>query len=93
VADVVSWLVIEKGWTVLDGDGEEIGTVAEVVGDTGRDIFSGLAVSTGLLSRPRFLPAERVTTIEEGVVHTDLPNGHGERLEPHEDQPSLEIRP
>jgi hypothetical protein len=70
--DPVSWLVVERGWAVLDRSGEQAGTVDEVLGDKERDIFDGLALSTGALSVPRYLPSEHVGTILEGEVHTDL---------------------
>lgn len=72
--DPVSWLVIERGWKVFGRDGEEIGKVAEVLGDKEHDIFDGIAVSAGLLAKPLYLPAERVARIEAGHVHTDVGN-------------------
>ena len=71
-SDPVSWLMIEHGWKVVDRDGHELGTVVEVLGDTASDIFSGLSVASGLLNRPRHLPAEHVTRIVEGQVEVDL---------------------
>ena len=55
-ADPVAWVLIEPGWDVVDSAGEESGTIAEVTGDSSTDIFNGLAVDTGLLSRPRYVP-------------------------------------
>jgi hypothetical protein len=72
VSDPVSWLMIEPGWRVLDGSGDEIGTVAQVLGDTEVDIFDGLAVSRGLLDSAVYVPAEQVGRIETGVIHTDV---------------------
>lgn len=68
----VSWLMIESGWKVLDSTGTEAGRVEEVVGDTGVDIFNGLSISTGLLSGPRYVPAEEVALITEGEVRLNL---------------------
>ncbi len=70
--DPVSWLMIEPGWTVVGGDGREIGRVEEVVGDSGDDIFNGLAVSTGLLDRRRYVPSEQVEEITQGRVRLAL---------------------
>ncbi len=67
IPDPASWLVIERGWKVLSSDGSEIGSVDEVVGDTSKDIFNGLAVSTGLLEI-RYLAAEQVAEIRDGEV-------------------------
>jgi uncharacterized protein YrrD len=90
----VSWLVIEPGWSVVSADGEEIGKVDEVVGDASKDIFNGLAVSTGLLGKPKYVPAERVGEIVDGEVRVDLSADAVENLDDHELQPpSTELRP
>ena len=91
--DPVSWFVIEPGWKVLGRDGEELGTVHEVVGDTGKDIFNGLAVSPGLLKSSKYVPAERVAQIVEGRVELALTGDEFEHLDEHGEQPpSAEIR-
>ena len=92
-ADPVSWLVIEKGWNVVGSDGAELGTIHEVVGDSGKDIFNGLAVSPGILRGSRYVPAELVTGIYEGRVELGLDAPEFERLSEHGPQPpSAEIR-
>src|SRR3954454_6187085 len=70
--DLVSWLVIERGWRVVRPDGDEIGQVEDVVGDSGMGIFNGLAVRHNALTRVRYVPAERVQAIYEGVVALDV---------------------
>jgi ribosomal 30S subunit maturation factor RimM len=87
VADPVSWLVVEPGWAVVGRDGAEVGKVEEIIGDSGEDIFNGLSVSSGLLAKPKYVPAERVTEIVEGEVRLDLSAEEIERLEDHEQQP------
>jgi uncharacterized protein YrrD len=92
VSDPVSWLVIERGWKVLDTVGEEIGTVEEVVGDSGEDIFNGLAVNTALLDRPRYVPAERVQAITDGEVRVSMTADELKRMGEYQEPPaSLEI--
>jgi hypothetical protein len=90
MADPISWLMIEPGWKVVAADGTEVGKIEEVVGDTGSDIFNGLAVSTGLLTRPKYVPAERVSEITEGEVRVDVPPEQIEHLDEHEPQPPSE---
>jgi sporulation protein YlmC with PRC-barrel domain len=93
MSDPVSWFVIERGWKVVGSDGEELGTVHEVTGDSSIDIFDGLAVSPGRLKGSKYVPAERVKTIVEGRVELDLSSGEFERLDEHSEQPpSSEIR-
>jgi len=68
VSDPVSWLLVEPGWEVVDADGESVGKVHEVLGDTERDIFDGLQVTSGVLAESRYVPAEEVGPITEGRV-------------------------
>jgi hypothetical protein len=90
----VSWLVVERGWKVVDADGKEVGHVEEVVGDTGEDIFNGLTVAHGLLGRPRYVPSEQVTEITDGEVHLALREDEMSRLDEHEPPPpSEQFRP
>jgi hypothetical protein len=92
--DPVSWLLIERGWKVVAADGRDIGTVDEVVGDTGKDIFDGLTISTGVLGKPRYVAAERVRSIVEGRVELDLDEAGVGRLDEYEQPaPSEEILP
>ena len=70
--DPKSWLVIEPGWKVLAADGSEVGTVHETLGDEELDIFDGLAVSTGLLSKPTYVASENVSDIRDGEIHLSL---------------------
>jgi hypothetical protein len=83
--DPVSWLLI------VDAAGERLGTIDEVVGDSGHDIFDGLAVVSGLFSRPRYVPAEKVGTITEGRVQLQLDGSAFERLGEYEEPPSSEV--
>jgi hypothetical protein len=91
--DPVSWLLIERGWTVVARDGSRVGEIHEVVGDSGKDIFNGLSVSPGVLRSSRYVPAERVGRISDGEVELDLTVDEFHRLGEHGEQPpSAEIR-
>jgi len=70
--DPVSWMVVERGWSVVDVDGHELGRVDEVLGDENADIFNGLQILTGTLGTPTYVPAERVGEIVEGRVQLRL---------------------
>ena len=58
------------------------------VGDSGIDIFNGLAVRGGALSRARYVPAERVAEIHEGVVTLDVDDL--DALEEYDEPPESE---
>lgn len=66
--DPVSWKVVQRGWTVRDEAGEEVGRVDEVTGDPEADIFHGLEISHGLLGSRESVPSERVVEIREGEI-------------------------
>ena len=81
MADPVAWVMIEPGWSVLDAAGEEIGKVKEVTGDENVDIFDGLAIRQGVLSKEQYVPSEHVAEIVEGVVRLSLTRGQVEALD------------
>jgi uncharacterized protein YrrD len=80
VPDPVAWNMIESGWKVFDGEGEEIGTVHEVTGDENADIFDGLEVKQGILSSNQYVASEHVAQIFEGEVHLSLTHAETEAL-------------
>jgi hypothetical protein len=86
--------MIRPGWKVYSADGAEVGAVDEVTGDENEDIFDGLAVATSALGKPKYVPAESITTITEGRVDLSLTSadfaGTSEFLEP---ATSAEIEP
>jgi hypothetical protein len=88
--DPVSWLMIERGWNVVDVDGEEVGTVEETVGDSSRDIFNGLTIAPGLLARGQYVPAEQVAEITEGCVRLALRKDEVGRLPEYSEPPRSE---
>ena len=80
--DPVSWFVVEPGWKVVAADGDEVGTVHEVLGDLERDIFDGIAVATAPLAKPTYVPSEQVGEIREGEVHLEATSAQFAQLEP-----------
>jgi hypothetical protein len=80
MSDPVSWFVIEPGWKVVDAEGQEVGSVDEVAGDSSDDIFNGLSISMSLLGKPRYVPSEQVGTITEGRVQLKLTKDQIEHL-------------
>jgi hypothetical protein len=72
MADPVSWIMIEQGWTVVDSSGDEVGRIDEVLGDEEADIFSGLNILTGARGKKTYVPAESVGEIVDGRVQLDL---------------------
>lgn len=94
MADPVSWFMIEPGWKVVDAEGKEIGAVDEVAGDSTNDIFNGLAISTSLLGKPLYVPAERVAAITEGRIELAMSKAELQALGEYREPPTTaEILP
>jgi hypothetical protein len=84
VADPVSWFVVERGWAVVGSDGDKLGTIEEVLGDSSLDIFDGLTVATRVLGKPRYVPAELVAEIVEGSIRLSIAGDEFGRLDEYE---------
>ncbi len=69
--------MIRAGWKVVAADGSEVGEVDEVAGDDTEDIFDGLAIATSSFGKPRYVPAEQIAGISEGVVRLTLTREQG----------------
>jgi uncharacterized protein YrrD len=80
----ISWLALEKGTPVVAKGGEEVGKVREVIADEQKDIFSGVTIDTGLLSEPRFVPAEVIEVMTDEVVKLVITAQRAEDLKPYE---------
>jgi hypothetical protein len=94
MADPVSWLMIEPGWRVISSDGQQVGRVEEVTGDSNADIFDGLAVASTLWAHQRYVAAESVGEINEGEVHLKVDAAAMETLPKYEEPAeSAEIEP
>lgn len=81
MADPTSWLMVEAGHPVAAPDGEEIGKVDEVLGDNTTDIFDGLAILTGLVGKPKYVPSELVASIDTDAVRLTIGKDELDRLE------------
>jgi len=93
VADPVAWNMIESGWKVFDAEGDEIGHVHEVTGDHNADIFDGLAIKQGVLSKDQYVPSEHVGQILDGEVHLSLTRAQTEALETYTEPTAEQIIP
>jgi hypothetical protein len=89
----VAWKAIEEGADVVATDGEVHGRVSRVVGDSNADVFTGLAITTSAFGGERFVEAERVRGIWSRRVEVDLAPEAFADLPPHEEVPSVRVRP
>jgi len=93
MTDPVAWTVVERGWKVYDAAGDEIGHVDEITGDENVDIFDGITISHGVLSKPHYVPSENVAQILDGEVHLSLSRAQVEQLATYTEPVAEEILP
>ncbi len=75
-----SYLLIEPGMTVRGTDGD-LGKVAEVVADSGVDIFRGIVLAHGFLAgKHGFIAAELVLSVEQSIVNVRLTKTEADKL-------------
>jgi uncharacterized protein YrrD len=65
----IAWLALRKGAPVVDGTGDEIGHLTEVVADVQKDIFSGIKWRHGILGSEHFVPAAFIGELTTEAVH------------------------
>lgn len=70
--DPIGWRGVIYGTPVASADGAKVGTVREVLGSDGEDIFHGLRVRLGDARRDVMVPADDVTTLSRDLIGTDL---------------------
>lgn len=68
----VAWQAMPPHAPVVDADGGEIGTVAQVLGDEDEDIFHGVAVRRKHDGVTVEIPAARIKRVTTEHVMTDL---------------------
>ena len=97
----ISWKSIEHGWAVECSGGETIGKVFLVVGDENADIFDGVAfthhsgafVFHNYADRPHYVAADRVVSIDPGVVKLSISSAEAAGLPVHDAPESAQIEP
>jgi len=93
MADPVAWKVVEKGWSVVDRDGEQVGTVHEIAGDTEHDIFDGFGIKTGTLGSVKYVPSESVGEITVGEVRLTISGEEAASLDDMHEEVEEELLP
>ncbi|MEO7719073.1 MAG: PRC-barrel domain-containing protein [Capsulimonas sp.] len=68
-----SYLLIEPGMAVHGSDGSHLGSVSELVADTGADIFRGIVVQHGLLIHKHgYISAENLVSVVGNDITTSI---------------------
>jgi hypothetical protein len=80
-----SWRTIRYGCPVMADDGTIIGTVTEVLGSDGEDIFHGIRLRRAGSKADVVVPSDDVTAITPERVSTSLATADAGALEPYDE--------
>jgi hypothetical protein len=78
--DPIGWRGIVYGTPVTTVDRVRVGTIREVLGSDGEDIFHGLRVGLAGGHRDVMVPADNVTTLSTAEISLDLSRSAVEAL-------------
>lgn len=87
----VSWLTIRAETPVFSSDGEEVGTVHEVLGSEQDDIFHGIVVRSGLLGKDSVVPAPQIGAMTDSRIDLALAAEEVRALEPFREEESYHL--
>lgn len=90
-AKPISWRSIVYGTPVVSSDGEPVGSVSEVLGSDGKDIFHGLRVS---LTRPRrdvMVTVDDIATITATEIRIEMSRSRIEALPAYDENATYHL--
>ena len=87
----VSWRSIVYGTPVLADDGEAAGTVREVLGSDGGDIFHGLRVTLAGSRRDVMVAVDDIASMSATEVRTDLSRAQLEALSGYDEHATYHL--
>ena len=87
----VAWRAIVEDEPVWSSDGQEVGTVYDVLGSKEDDIFHGLVVHLGRLGHRVLVLADDVQLITESHIEVALTSAELHALPPHTDEHTFHL--
>jgi len=83
----IAWRGVPQETPVRSSDGEEVGTLYDVLGSDAEDIFHGIVVHLGRFGHQVFVPADQVSLMTSSHVNVSLTSEEIHALPEHaEDQ-------
>jgi hypothetical protein len=87
----ISWRSVVYGTQVVSSDDGRVGTVREVLGSDGEDIFHGLRVTLADGHRDVLLPADDVESLSAEEIRTDLTRAEVDALPAYDEQATYHL--
>jgi hypothetical protein len=87
----IAWRAVPEDTPVRSADGEEVGTLADLLGSDVEDIFHGIVVRLGRIGREVFVPADSVTLLTRSHVDVALGSEAIHALPPHDQDRAYDL--
>lgn len=87
----ISWRAVPEDTPVRSAEGEQVGTLADLLGSDVEDIFHGLVVRLGSHGRDVFIPADSVTVLTPSHVDVALSSAAIDALPAHDEDRAFDL--
>jgi hypothetical protein len=89
--DPISWRGVAQDTPVRSSDGQDVGTLSDLLGSDQEDIFHGIVVHLGRLGHQVFVPADQVTLMTRLHVDVALTSDELHALPKHDDERQYDV--
>jgi len=89
--DPIAWRGVAQDTPVRSSDGEQVGTLSDLLGSDREDIFHGIVVHLGRLGHHVFVPADQVSLITRSHVDVALTSDEIHALPKHDEERQFDL--
>ena len=87
----IAWRAVPQDTPVRTSDGEEVGTVSDLLGSNQEDIFHGIVVHLGRFGHHVFVPADQVSMLTPSNVTVSLTSAEIHALPIHDEERQYDL--
>src|SRR5438093_10430355 len=89
--DPIAWRGVPQDTPVRSSDGDEVGTLSDMLGSDREDIFHGIVVHLGRFGRHVFVPADDVTLMTRSHVDVRQTTDELHALPDHDEEQGYDL--
>jgi hypothetical protein len=89
--DPIAWRGVIQDTPVRSSDGEQVGTLSDMLGSDREDIFHGIVVHLGRLGHHVFVPADQVALMTRSHVDVSLTSAEIHALPEHDEERQFDV--
>jgi hypothetical protein len=87
----IAWRGVLQDTAVRSSEGEQVGTISDMLGSDQEDIFHGIVVHLGRLGHEVFVPADDVTLMTSSHIDVAYTSDELHALPPHTEERQSEL--